>query len=303
MECTDGSNPNADLLWWQGALYGTTYEGGLDCKLAGCGVVFRLTYSPSNSPPWTFTVLHRFNNDDGAYPSARLIADPQGALYGTTYEGGQYGYGTVFKLMPPTNGKGAWTQTVLYSFCSQSGCDDGSYPAAGLVRDAKGALYGTTYEGGTASACGATGCGTVFKVTPPAKGQTAWTETVLHSFSGGHDGAFPTSALIADEKGALYGTASEGGDYDFGTIFKLTPPATGGTAWTPSVLYTFTGLTDGSYPAAGLIADPKGALYGTAYEGGYNGGSGACNFFNGCGTVFKLSLPGPGNGLGKGHSD
>ncbi len=289
---SDGAYPKAGLIADQGgSLYGTTYEGG-----SGYGTVFQLKPFVNNGQTvWIDTVLHRFGKSDGAYPEAGLIADQQGALYGTTYEGGSNGYGTVFKLTPPANGQTAWTHTVLYNFCNQSECNDGANPAAGLIADRQGALYGTTYEGGASIGCYYR-CGTVFKLTPPARGQTAWAHAVLYNFdyvtNGGDGGVFPLAGLIADNKGALYGTTYEGGSYGNGAVFKLTPPANGQTAWTQSVLHSFCSQShcpDGSYPEAGLIADKDGALYGTTYYGGI--GAPGCFDVLQCGTVFKLTPP------------
>jgi uncharacterized repeat protein (TIGR03803 family) len=150
---------------------------------------------------------------------------------------------------------------VLYSFSGS----DGAYPYAGLIADASGNLYGTTYFGG------ANGEGTVFKMTPSG------TETVLYSFSGS-DGAYPYAGLIADASGNLYGTTHGGGanvsfGIDYGTVFKLTPSGS------ETVLYSFSGSSDGGFPYAGLIADASGNLYGTTYQGGADG----------FGTVFKLT--------------
>jgi uncharacterized repeat protein (TIGR03803 family) len=132
---------------------------------------------------WTETVLYSFKGgSDGATPIAGLIADNQGALYGTTAGGGSGNNGTVFKLMPPAQGQMAWTETALYNF---KGGSDGATPIAGLVADNQGALYGTTQQGGSGTN------DVVFKLTPPAQGQTAWTETVLHNSTGGNDGANP----------------------------------------------------------------------------------------------------------------
>jgi uncharacterized repeat protein (TIGR03803 family) len=236
-------------------------------------------------------VLYRFTGgSDGALPqTGSLIADNQGALYGTTNIGGDSvnnAYGTVFKLTPPAKGQTAWTETVLYRF---TGGSDGVIPIGGVIADNQGALYGTTRFGG--GACPASnGFGTVFKLTPPAKGQTAWTETVLYSFKGGSDGASPLAGLTADNRGALYSTTQQNGSsgnngYGFGTVFKLTPPAKGQTAWTETVLYSFKGGSDGFSPWAGLIADNQSALYGTTNIGG---GSSNCGY--GCGTIFKLTL-------------
>jgi uncharacterized repeat protein (TIGR03803 family) len=235
------------------------------------------------------TVLYSFQSgSDGTFPLAGLVADQQGALYGTTDDGGSPNAGTIFKLTPPSSGTGIagqWSETVLYSFCSQSNCIDGANPQNGLIFDRQGALYGTTGAGGSS------GDGTVFKLTPPAAGQTQWTETVLYSFQDTPDGANPSS-VIFDQGGALYGTAVAGGSSNCaggcGTVFKLTPPAAGQTQWTESVLYSFQGGTDGVYPSAGVIFDRQGALYGTTLEGG----SPNCN--GGCGTVFKLAPPAAG---------
>jgi uncharacterized repeat protein (TIGR03803 family) len=162
---------------------------------------------------------------DGGAPSAGLIADEHGALYSTTRSGGISNNGTVFKLTPPPKGQTGWTETVLYSFCSQPSCSDGAFPFAGLIGDEQGAFYGTTAGGGVGNN------GTVFKLTPPPKGQTGWTETVLYSFCSQpscSDGAGPYAGLIADEQRELYGTTSGGGSSGgYGTVFKLTPPPQG----------------------------------------------------------------------------
>jgi uncharacterized repeat protein (TIGR03803 family) len=197
-----------------------------------------------------------------------------------TRSGGQQG--TVFKLTPPAKGQTAWTEAVLYNFCSPLDCSDGLQPYSSLIADKQGALYGTTQSGGSFFG------GTVFKLTPPAKGQAAWTETVLYSFRIGSDGQEPSAGLIADKQGALYSTTMAGGSSGGGTVFKLTPPAKGQTAWAETVLYSFKGGSDGQEPSAGLIADNQGALYGTTIGGGIT-----CNPSSprsGCGTVFKLTL-------------
>jgi uncharacterized repeat protein (TIGR03803 family) len=196
---SDGADPLAGLIAdASGNLYGTTDSGGVH----GAGTVFKVT--PSGSE----TVIYSFVNTSGALPAAGLIVDASGNLYGTTNSGGAYGYGTVFKLT--TSG----SETVLYSFTA--GGSDGRYPQSGLVADASGNVYGTTYVGGDAS-CGYKneGCGVVFKLTPSGS------ETVLHSFTGGSDGANPAAGLIFDASGNLYGTTVGGGGSDLGTVFKL----------------------------------------------------------------------------------
>jgi uncharacterized repeat protein (TIGR03803 family) len=167
---------------------------------------------------------------------------------------------------------------VLYPF---KGGSDGAFPEAGLIIDTAGTLYGTTHQGGN-NACQGAGCGTVFKLSPGASG---YTETVLHRFTGGSDGNGPAAGLVADAKGDLFGTTIAGGTGCFaagcGTVFKLSPPA-GGSQWTETVVYRFRGGRDGENPAAGLISDTNGVLYGTTERGGTG-----CDDA-GCGTVFKV---------------
>jgi uncharacterized repeat protein (TIGR03803 family) len=291
--CSDGENPEAGLIMDASHnLYGTTSKGGM----YGGGTVFELTGNADNTG-WTETVLYSFctKSDcaDGAAPVAGLIMDKKtGKLYGTTSEGGAYtfadgglGGGTAFELTPPAKGKTKWTEKVLYNFCALggAGCSDGAVPAAGLIRDASGHLYGTTERGGAADDFA---YGTVFELTPPAKGETIWTENVLWSFCAQvtndicTDGDFPVAGLVMDRSGNLYGTTANGGaadDYNQGTVFELTPPATGETAWTETVVYSFCaeiirGLcADGADPEAGLIMDTSGNLYGTTKSGGRGG--------------------------------
>ena len=163
---------------------------------------------------------------------------------------------------------------MLHAF---TGGSDGAYPEAGLIADSNGNLYGTTRAGG------ASGVGTVFELMRPATAGGAWTETVLHAFTGGSDGAHPEAGLIADSKGNLYGTTAGGGGSGFGsgTVFELMPPATAGGAWTETVRHAFTGGSDGLYPIAGLIADSKGTLFGTTMLGGSSN----------VGTIFLLTSP------------
>ena len=172
-------------------------------------------------------MLHNFCGGDGAYPSSVLIWDNAGSLYGTTQEGGSSdvcdgGCGAVFELSPGSGGN--WTEKVLYSFCSVSGCADGLDPLSGpLARDAAGNLYGTTIFGGSHRNCNGDACGVVFKLDPRGN------ETVLHSFTGGPDGALPWAGLMIDSAGVLYGTADEGGDvkcnppHGCGVLFEIAP--------------------------------------------------------------------------------
>jgi uncharacterized repeat protein (TIGR03803 family) len=268
----DGSNPNGGLIVdSNGALYGTTADHGL------AGKVFKLTPPIAGKTQWTYTVLYSFGSgNDGNTPLAGLIMDSKGALYGTTAYGGGYSYyGTVFKLTPPVAPKTQWTETVLHRFANTG---DAHNPEAGLIFDSSGALYGTTYFGGTL------GFGTVFKLAPPAPGNTAWTATILYSFKGGTDGYNLIAGLSVDSKGALSGTTpAHPITGQCGTVFNLTPPA-GKTEWTKTVLYNFDNGVNGCDPEAGVILDSNGALYGTTSEGILKVGGGT-------GTLFKLTPP------------
>jgi uncharacterized repeat protein (TIGR03803 family) len=215
-------------------------------------------------------VLHNFNGTDGAYSQAGLIFDAAGNLYGTTAGGGTSFAGTVFELTPIAGG--GWTEKVLHNFNNDG--TDGYLLYAGLVMDAAGNLYGTTYEGGTYNG------GTVFELTPTAGG--GWTEQVLWSFGNGTDGIEPQADLIFDAAGNLYGTTRVGGAYGPGTVFELTPTGSGG--WTERVLHNFNGM-DGNNLSGGLIFDAAGNIYGTTGFGGTDDK----------GTVFELS-PAAGGG-------
>ena len=212
------------------------------------------------------SVVHSFSGApaDGANPQADLVVDASGNLYGTTYVGGSAGAGTVFKLAP--NGVGEYAEAVLYSFAGSPA--DGANPTAGLVMDASGNFYGTTYSGG------ANGAGTVFKLAPNGSG--GYVETVLYAFTGGVDGGQPNGSLVMDSSGNLYGTTSGGGTSGYGTVFELVP-----NNHTEIVLHAFGGSpSDGAHPLAGLVIDSRGDLYGTTNSGGAVG--------SGFGTVFRI---------------
>jgi uncharacterized repeat protein (TIGR03803 family) len=265
----DGFNPFAGVIFdAAGNLYGTTWIGGSSkspCN-SNCGVVFKL--SPGANGKWTETVLHYFNGNDGANPYAGLIFDAAGNLYGTTWMGGttSCGCGTVFKLSPGANGK--WRETVLHSFNGEVEGD--ANPYAGVIFDAAGNLYGTTFSS-------IDGESTVFRLTPGPNGK--WTHSVLHNFSG-KDGAYLYAGVVLGAEGNLYGATDSGGAYGNGTVFELAPTANDN--WTKTVLHDFNGK-DGANPDGGVILDAAGNLYGTTFGGGKS------NFCANCGTVFELS--------------
>lgn len=246
------STPQGRLLLEKRALYGTSVGGN--------GSAFKLV---ADGHSWKSTILNIFSGNDGKYPEGGLIQDPKtGVFYGTTAEGGADSCGNVFAL---ARSGGKWKETVLYSFrCGTDGAD----PQSSLVEDKAGALYGTTYYGGNLRAGHQqSGAGTVFKL---AQSGGKWKETVLYSFVGS-DGEFPEchDGLLIGKDGALYGTTSEGGDYDRGTAFRL---AIKGGADQESVLHSFGAYGDGEYPQGGVVQDAKSsALYGSTFSGGAYG--------------------------------
>ena len=220
----DGGGPYAGLIMDKsGKLYGTTLTGGLH----GYGTVFALTPPSGTQTAWTEEVLYDFCAQakcaDGAEPAASLLMDGGRNLYGTTYRGGAstipLNEGTVFELTPNVS-QTTWKETVLYTFCSKSGCVDGGAPWAEVIMDGTGNLYGTTIDGGAHLA------GALFKVTPPNLGKTLWSETVLYSFctdaqgSACLDGQAPYAGLLMDKSGNLYGTTAAGGLHSEGTVFE-----------------------------------------------------------------------------------
>jgi uncharacterized repeat protein (TIGR03803 family) len=284
----DGSGPQGVVEGSDGVLYGTTQTGGHPSGVeyaTGCGTVFKVNKDGSG-----YTVLHRFpgTSGDGIAPWAGLVEGRDGALYGTTLEGGTYNLGTVFRLNK--NGGG---YEVLHSFRDSEA--DGFRPMSGLLVGNDGALYGTTDGGGNGTGHN----GTVFKLNPDGTGHK-----LLHSFAvQPGDGRFPRSSLVEGRDGALYGTTQNGGTNDPGTLFKLNKEGSG-----YHVVYSFTGSLiskpdpqgmmegvlngvptrfsgegEGVVPK-GLAQGADGALFVTAENGGKNGG----------GTVFKLNPDGSG---------
>jgi uncharacterized repeat protein (TIGR03803 family) len=251
---SDGASPRAGLISDKsGNFYSSTYwGGGSGCDEGlGCGTIFELASGGAE------TVLHAFAGQpsDGAWPSAGVISDKAGNHYGTTSAGGKKNAGTVFEIAADGTGK------VLHSF---TGGSDGGDPVGGLIAGKGGNLYGTTSAGGADNA------GTIFKIAPHGK------ETVLYSFTGGSDGGAPAAGLLADTAGNLYGTTPRGGENNWGTVFEFAADGT------ETVLYSFTGKSDGGFPLAGVIMDKAGNFYGTTEGGGKER----------VGTVFELATDG-----------
>ena len=279
----DGGLPSGGVIFDSaGNLYGTTIEGGT----AALGTVFRLAPPATDGGDWTETVLYSFlgGTIDGAHPNGGLVFDKAGNLYGTTSGGGftntstcSQGCGTVFELASPTATGGEWTENVIQFFHYTTG----GYPGSAPIIDARGDLYGTTVYGGPS------GEGTVYRLTPPATEGAHWGYRVLYAFQGllTADSAQPWGSLTLHGAGVLYGTASYGGTYEYGTIFQLVPPSVAGGAWTENILHNFGG-SDGDRPVDNVIFDKAGNLYSTTIFGGRVG----CGNF-GCGTVFRLSPP------------
>jgi uncharacterized repeat protein (TIGR03803 family) len=272
----DGAHPIANLFRDKaGNMYGTTETGGdRSCSQGfGCGVVFKIGRTGKER------VLYRFGDAVGGWhPSAGVIQDDAGNLYGTTELGGDLscslgyseGCGVVFKLDIAGN------ETALHTF---TGGADGAGPFAGVIRDTAGNLYGTTISGGDY------GYGVVFKL------DAAGNETVLHAFSGGADGAYPSGGLIQDTAGNLYGTSEFGGDLSCdsptgcGVVFKLD------NAQNLTILHSFSGL-DGAFPQSKLLLDSAGKLSGVTGGGGHTGPYGCFWILAGCGVVFTLDQDG-----------
>ena len=260
----DGNQPIAGVVLDQaGNIYGTTQVGGS----YGHGSVFQL--KPNTSGGWEKKALHSFTGKDGSNPYGDLTLDAQGNLYGTTIFGGKgacngYGCGVAFELIPTTNG--SWKEKVLSYFSGNVGVN----PASGLIFDETGNLYGTTADWSGSN----TGPGTVFKLVPNSDG--SWTKSTLHTFDN-TDGYNPSVGLIFDPAGNLYSATDYGGVYGEGVVFQLTPNSDG--TWTESVLYSFTGGSDGWRAQGRPVRDSAGNLYGVTTFGGQAD----------CGVVWELT--------------
>ncbi|HXM44900.1 MAG TPA: choice-of-anchor tandem repeat GloVer-containing protein, partial [Bryobacteraceae bacterium] len=282
-------SPNGTVLIGPGGtLYATTQGPSLQLGLA-----IALAPPSASGGDWTEYQIYAFPGTPNAGgPFAGVVAEG-GSLFGTTFTGGDegcgadFGCGTVYQLASgPTHGS-AWTGSVLHTFVGS----DGNAPEAALAVGPGGALYGTTSNGGSGSACQQSqgGCGTVFQLIPPATSGGTWTFSVIYNFTGiDGDGAQPVSSITVGKNGAIYGTTEAGGSvasdsacpgsalYQLypgcGTVFELTPPSISGETWTETVLHSFSGQNgDGAIPVAGLVLSSGGVLYGTTSAGGTAG--------------------------------
>jgi len=293
----DGAGPNGLITDRIGAFYGTTQRGGTGPCDGGCGTIFKLAQIHGR---YSESVLFSFQDDaQGGSPSGALVMDASGALYGATIRGGDaavcvmYGFycGTVFKLTPTGS---RYALSTLHTF---AGGGDGAGPMGGVVFDATGDLFGTTYYGGqSASHCGSTGCGVVFELAPNG---TVYEERVVHTFQGGSDVSLPSAPLAVGDSGSIFGTTEFGGtskcsrlhENHCGVVFDVTPA---GKGYETRVAHRFgDGAHDGGVPLASLVAQPGGTLVGTTFYGG----SQACGDEYGpygCGAVYALRASGTG---------
>jgi uncharacterized repeat protein (TIGR03803 family) len=249
----DGELPTGNLIFDSaGNLYGTASGGAFNE-----GTVFELS---SSSAGWTEQVLYSFGGiaNEGELPTAGLVIDSVGNLYGATILGGSGSNGTIFELSPVSGGR--WTETTLHAF---TGGSDGGWPYGGVQLDAAGNIYGTSSLGGITNSICSFGCGTVFRL---SRASGSWNFTRLFAF-GGTNGASPLSRVTFDAAGNLYGTTQLGGakcsiSLGCGVIFQLSPKSQG--EWKETLLHDFTNGSDGADPRCTLIFDAAGNLYGTA---------------------------------------
>ncbi len=271
-DVSDGWYPVAGLtIDHAGNLYGATAYGG---NGAYNGTVFKVTHHGSG---WVLSELYRFNGgDDGETPEARLVFGPDGKLYGSAISGGSGGYGVVYSLQPPASvcksASCPWTETVLFPF-QVSGT--GWEPIGDLAFDVAGNIYGATFYG-PGNTCEDEGCGAIYEL---MQSGGVWTEQIIHQFTYGADGEYPTSVIYGND-GNLYGTCQGDPNNKLkpGLVFRFVPS---GGSWTENVIHQFQ-RSDGDLPVGGLIFDPAGNLYGSTDAGGY---------FD-AGTVYELSPSG-----------
>jgi uncharacterized repeat protein (TIGR03803 family) len=254
----DGRLPNSPVVFSSSTIYGVTQQGGLNDS----GIIYQFTPGKNGG---TYSVLYSFGaNNDASSPNGPLLMDSAGSLYGVTSLGGAFNVGAVYKLSPPQSG-GSWTESILFSFGGGSQ-SSGITPVGNLLFDSLGNLYGVTEFGGASQ------LGVAYELSP-ASG--SWTENVLFNFSKAA-GSSPLAGMTWNpSNGSLYGTTSAGASHTHGSVFQLTPPASGGL-WTETLLEQFT-YTNGGLPSGRVLRDPTtGYLYGTTYNGGASGCDGNC---------------------------
>lgn len=276
-------------FWPQGALledsagnlFGTTRGGGA----YGVGSVMELSPPTVSGGAWTLTNLYSFipYGNGGYVPMSDLVRDQAGAFYGTFFSGGDptCNCGGVYKLVPPAQSGGAWTESMLYAF---KGNSDGRLPVqtATLALTKSGTLYGVTSRGGTWDS------GVLYQLT--TKNGKTYTESVLYSFGDLADGSTPSGPVVLDSSGNIYGVTSLGGAFNQGTLYKFVPAANGQLA-TESLLYSFGGsTTTGSYPNGNLVFDVGGDIYGVTNGGGDDAGDGVIYMLTPTKTAWNESV-------------
>ena len=267
----DGSTPLGVIIGPGGTLFGVTAGNGT----AG-GVAFRLDPPTGTGTSWTYSIIHDF----GPYnmPTGGLVFGPTlgygQSMYGTT----QGSPSTVFRLTPPATAGSPWTYTTLYTF---PGGSKGGSPQGLLAVGTGGSLFGVTLDGGRINDTCPTGCGTVYRLTPPAVAGGPWVEEGLYAFDPQiGDGYWPWAGVAIGARGVLFGVTTRGGTGGYGTIYSLTPPDALGAPMTEQILYDLS-TRESEVPAASLVLGPKGVLYGTSEAGGTSG----------WGTAFELMPP------------
>jgi hypothetical protein len=253
----DGSGPLGDLLFQaDGTMLGTTAGGGA----FNHGSIFQAVRS-ANGTAVTEKVLFSFNgNLEGGAPHDSIVTDGNGRLFGTATGGGQSNDGLVFQFTPSAGSSNQGTEAPIFVFNHANG----GKPIGGLVVF-EGSLFGVTFVGGKFNQ------GVIYELTPPTETKDTWTETILHSFTGGIDGGSPQSRLLPDGRGGFFGTASSGGISGAGNIFHFTPPTEAGGSWTLTPLHQFAGGDDGEAPSGDLL-EFQDSIFGTT-EGETNGGT------------------------------
>lgn len=318
-----GATPRGGLVWTRGGVLAgtTTYGGVITCAYEprdwGCGTIFRLLPPRRGQTRWRKQVLHRFDGEeDGRFPESPLGSKSDGSLFGTTSDGGgRSNLGTAFTVAAIAVNAALYEIIVTFIGKDRGGdpremdqCEGtwACFPAPGGAPDRQaegsaaataglvGNLFGVATTGGSSDCVfTAQGCGTIYRLLPPIRSGTPWRYSVLHSFLGGSNGAFPFFGVTIGPDGSLYGTTSQGGtlcpnnpERGCGVIYRLVPPSRPQGTWAMRILHRFQGNQDGAIPIGRLSLDPQGAVYGATREGG-----GCLQRTGGCGTVFKLMPP------------